>query len=180
MQSKTHLVVVDLLGLMKLLLLFSVFLPILANNYPLTANDILVLVGGGRRVGHMMRMSKRDAEQGPKKNYLIRMSMRDDEQELMENFMIRINTREEEQGWKEDYMIRPSKRDEEWVPKEDYLMQVSKRDVYDWRPTEDYKDQTTRVGRLDGASWLRWLQAFIQTSNRMRSKGRKLVSRIGK
>ena len=163
MQSKTHLVVVDLLGLMKLLLLFSVLLPILANNYTLTANDILVLVGGGKRVGHMMRMSKRDAEQGLKENYLIRMSKRDDEQEQMENFMIRINRREEEQGWKEDYMIRPSKRD-----------------VYDWRPTEDYEDQTTRVGRLDGASWLRWLQAFIQTSQRMRSKGRKLVSRIGK
>ena len=163
MQSKIHLVEVDLLGLMKLLLLFSVLLPILANNYPLAANDILVLVGGGKRVGHMMRMSKRDADQGPKENYLIRMSKRDDEQEPMENSMIRINTRDEEQGWKEDNM-----------------MKVSKRDVYDWRPKEDYEDQTTRVGKFDGASWLRWLQAFVQTSQRMRSKGRKLVSRIGK
>ena len=149
---------------MRFLLLSLCLFPILATywDYPLTKN-FLVWVGEGVKMDQMLRMSKRDAEQGPKEDYWVRMSKRDDEQEPMENFTIRINTRDEEQGWKEDYMIRPSKRD-----------------VYDWRPTEDYEDQTTRVGRLDGASWLRWLQAFIQTSQRMRSKGRKLVSRIGK
>ena len=106
----------------------------------------------------MLRMSKRDAEQGPKEDYWVRMSKRDDEQ-----------------GLKEIYIIRT--KDEEKRSKEDYMMKISKRDVFEWRPTENYMNQMPMVARFDRSSLLP-----KEAKAKVKAKGsqRKLMSRIGK
>ena len=108
----------------------------------------------------MLRMSKRDAEQGPKEDYWVRMSKRDDEQGLKEIYIIRTKTEDKERRWKEDYM-----------------MKISKRDVFKWRPTENYMNQMPMVARFDRSSLLP-----KEAKAKVKAKGsqRKLMSRIGK
>ena len=144
---------------MRFLLLSLCLLPILANcwDYPL-AGKFLVLVGGGKKIGHMMRMSKRDAEQGPKENYWVRMSKRDDEQEPMENFMIRIN-----------------RRNEEWGPKEDYMMKMREEEL---RPKENYEDQMTMWWK--GPTGSMGCVGCKQRMRRNEIQRKQILSRIGK
>ena len=152
---------VDLLRLMRFLLLSLCLFPILASywDYPLTKN-FLVWVGGGVKMDQMLRMSKRDSEQGPKEDYWVRMSKRDDEQ-----------------GPKEIYIIRTKTEEEERRSKEDYMMKISKRDVFEWRPTENYMNQMPMVARFDRSSLLP-----KEAKAKVKAKGsqRKLMSRIGK
>ena len=113
---------VDLLRLMKFLFLSLFLLPILLASLPLwmklprlerahgwdqpLAKDVFGWAGRGKKMNHMMRVSKRDKE------WI----------QIQSELLSRIGKREEERRPKEESMIPVSKMDEEWTPKEDHMM----------------------------------------------------------
>ena len=102
-------------------------------------------VARGKKMDHMMRVSKREDEWRPKEDQMMRVSMRDQEWTPKEDHMMRVSKKDEEWTPKEDHMLRVSKRGDDWRPKEDHMVRMSKRGE-EWRPREDLM---MRVSKAD-------------------------------